>query len=156
MKLSCLRFGEIEIQDEEILTFAKGIPGLEDSKRFAIIHPEETHPIMWLQSIDEPNISLPVIDPFFLYPDYNFDISEDDLSDLEIEQESDVYVINVLVIPQDVEKMTINLIAPIIINVKRNAGKQIFIDYHKYSVRQPVYEAFMKRLKGGDDHASAD
>jgi flagellar assembly factor FliW len=92
---------------------------------------------------------LPVIDPFKLCPDYSFDISSDDVLSLAIEQVKDVYVLCVLVIPSNIESMTINLSAPIIINVKNKKGSQIILGDRKYSMRTPVSELIGRPLKDG-------
>ena len=156
MIVNSMRFGEIEIEDKKIIQFPQGIPGLEDIKRFALVYNEETKPISWLQAIDSPAISLPVIDPFLILPNYVFDILQEDINDLSIAHESDIHVVNVLVIPEDMEKMTINLAAPILINIKLNLGKQIFIDGKDYLVRKPVFELIRSCLKGVHAGACVD
>ncbi len=142
-------FGEIEIDEENILHFDKGLPGLDEDKRFALLSNEDSRPISWLQSLDHLEISLPVIDPFKLCPDYSFDISTEDVVNLQIEQVKDVYVLCVLVIPTNIESMTINLSAPIIINVKNKKGSQIILDDRKYRMRTPVSELIGRSLKDG-------
>lgn len=142
-------FGEIEIDEENILYFDKGLPGLEEDRRFALLSNEDSRPISWLQSLDHLEISLPVIDPFTLCPDYSFDISTEDVVNLQIEQVKDVYVLCVLVIPANIESMTINLSAPIIINIKNKKGSQIILDDRKYRMRTPVSELIGRPLKDG-------
>ncbi len=139
----------MDIEEENILHFDKGLPGLEEDRRFALLSNEESRPISWLQSLDHREISLPVIDPFKLCPDYSFDISTDDVVSLQIEQVRDVYVLCVLVIPSNIETMTINLSAPIIINVKNKKCSQIILDDRKYRMRTPVSELIGRPLKEG-------
>ncbi len=149
MTINTAHFGEVDIEEGNILHFDKGIPGLEEDRRFALLSNEESRPISWLQSLDHAEISLPVIDPFLLCPDYSFDISTEDVVNLGIEQVRDVFVLCVLVIPANIESMTINLSAPIIINVKNKKGSQIILDDRKYRMRTPVSELLGKPLKDG-------
>lgn len=149
MKIPTAHFGEVEIDENKILTFDKGLPGLEEDKRYALLSNEDSRPVSWLQSLDHPEISLPVMDPFLICPDYSFDISPDYVDTLDVEQIKDVYVLSILVIPQNVNAMTINLSAPIIINVKNSKGCQIILDDRKYRVRVPVSELLGKSGKGG-------
>lgn len=142
-------FGEVEIDENNILLFEKGLPGLPDDRKYALLSNEESRPISWLQSLDHYEISLPVVDPFIISPDYSFDISPDDVNNLQIEQVRDVYVLCVLVIPSKIESMTINLSAPIIINVKNRKGCQIILDDRRYSMRTPVSELLGRPLKDG-------
>ncbi|MPM09134.1 Flagellar assembly factor FliW [bioreactor metagenome] len=149
MKILTAHFGEVEIDDKNILFFEKGLPGLEEDKRYALLSNENSRPVSWLQSLDHTEISLPVMDPFSICPNYSFDISSEDVDKLEIEQIKDIYVINILVIPQNADAMTINLSAPIIINVRNKKGCQIILDDRKYRVRVPVKELLGKPIKDG-------
>lgn len=149
MKIQTAHFGEVEIDDNNILLFENGMPGLEEDHRFALLSNEDSRPISWLQSLDHQGIALPVMDPFSVCPDYSFDISPDDVDRLCIEQIRDVYVLSILVIPGNVHAMTINLSAPVIINVCNKKGRQIILDDRKYRVRVPVSELFGKSVKDG-------
>lgn len=149
MIIQTAHFGQVEIDENNILFFEKGLPGLEEDRRYALLSSEESRPVSWLQSLDHPEISLPVIDPFFVCPDYSFDISNEDVHALEISEVKDVYVLCILVIPGSVSAMTINLSAPVIINVRNNKGCQIILDDRKYRVRVPVSDLMVQTEKGG-------
>lgn len=156
MIIDTLRFGPVEIDEQKIVTFRQGIPGLEDVKRFALIVHEATQPICWLQAVDKTEYSLPVIDPFIILPNYAFDILQEDVDDLSIAAETDVHILSVLVIPKESEKMTINLAAPIIINVRQHLGKQIFIDGKDYVIKEPVYDLIQQKVEEVDSGAGFD
>lgn len=149
MKIQTAHFGEVEIDDNKVLFFDNGLPGLEDNKRFALLSNEESKPINWFQSLDHREISLPVMDPFLICPDYAFDIPQADVDALGIEQVDDVYVLSILVIPRNAGGITINLSAPIIINVRNGKGRQIVLDDKKYLVRVPISELLSKAAEGG-------
>lgn len=149
------KFGSFDTKDSKIIEFPLGIPGFEDLQKFIILEISETKPIYWLQSTENRSIALPVIISFEIIDDYNIDIRENELDDLRVESENDLLIMNVVVIPQDVKKMTVNLAAPIIINAKLGLGKQIIIDAKELPIRMPVYEAVMNSLIGGDQNAGA-
>ena len=149
MKIPTAHFGEVEIDDKKILTFDKGLPGLEEDTRYALLSNEDSRPVSWLQSLDHREVSLPVMDPFLVCPDYSFDISQNDVEALAVDEIKDVYVLSILVIPKNVNAMTINLSAPIIINVRNSKGCQIILDDRKYRVRVPVSELLEKSGKDG-------
>jgi flagellar assembly factor FliW len=140
MKIQTVHFGEIEIDDEKVFSFPNGLPGLEEDKRFTLLSRGEEQPIRSLQSIDHWEIALPVVDPFQLLPSYECDLLEDDIAALSIDSPEDVLTLGVLVIPKEPEKMTINLVAPLIINLKNRIGRQIFLENRKYNVRTSVLE----------------
>lgn len=149
MKIQTAHFGEVEIDDSKVLSFENGLPGLEDNKRFAMLSNEKSQPINWLQSLDHKEISLPVADPYLVCPEYIFDIPQPDIDALGIKQIEDIYVLNILVIPRNAGDITINLSAPIIINVQNSKGRQIILDDKRYSVRVPVSELLAGAAEGG-------
>lgn len=157
MKIQSAHFGEVEISDQKILHFPEGLPGLEDEQRFALLTVGDGQPINWLQSLDHEEIALPVLDPFVVNPSYAFDVRQEDIDFLEISEMKDVYILSVLVIPSNVDDMTINLSAPIIINVVNNRGRQICLDDKQYRVRTPVAQLLRQATESGEEkHASAD
>ncbi len=134
------RLGEIDIREEDIIIFDEGIPGFEKLKKF-VITSNGSDPIMWLASIEDENVALPIINPWLVRVDYAVEIPKDVMEDLEIEKEEDVNVWAVLVIPKDdPRKMTINLMAPIIINTKKGKGKQVILEGSGYDIRHSVVE----------------
>ena len=147
------KFGSFDTKDSKIIDFPAGLPGFEDLKKFIILEIKDTKPIYWLQSTEDCHVSLPVIITFEIFDDYNLDIRDNDLAELQFESKNDLLIMNVVVIPEEIEKMTVNLAAPIIINAKHGIAKQIIIDATDLPIRYPVYEALMKSLEGGDKDA---
>jgi len=153
MIIETIRFGAFDTKDSKIINFPTGLPGFEDLHKFIILEINDTKPIYWLQSTEDENISLPVIISFEILEEYNIDIRENELDDLYVESKNDLIIMNVVVIPTDIQKMTVNLAAPIVINAKRGVGKQIIIDASELSIRFPVYESIMRSLEGGEQNA---
>lgn len=149
------KFGSFDTKDSKIINFPCGLPGFEELKKFIILDVNETKPIYWLQSTENRHISLPVIITFELLSDYNINIREDDLEDLQFESKDDFLIMNVTVIPEDITKMTVNLAAPIIINAKHGIAKQIIIDAAELPIKYPIYEAIKKSIEGGGKDAGA-
>ncbi len=146
MKVNTRLFGEIEIQDDKIITLDKGIVGFPDLKRFTIIFDTETEEktaIMWFQSLDEPQFAMPVIVPGDVVPDYNPTVNDELLEPLGELTEDNLYVLVTIKVPKNIEDMTINLKAPIIINTDTLKGGQIIVE-DDLDVRFPVYEILKK------------
>ena len=137
MKINTNFFGEIEIDEKEIITFEKGMIGFEDIKNFALVG-EEGLFVEWLQSIDEPT-SFAVMDPFIAYTEYSFDIPDKVLEELNIKDKSEILIRTVVVIPEDITKIRTNLQAPVIINTKEKKAMQILLD-DTYPMRYEFYE----------------
>lgn len=141
MKLITKHFGEIEIDENKIINFIDGIPGFDDQKRFVIIdNPDESVPFKWLQSIDEPELAFVIINPFVFKDDYEFDLPTHIIEKLKIRDESDVLVYSIVVIPEDITKMTANLAGPVIINSRERLGKQIVLDDNRYTTKHYILE----------------
>jgi flagellar assembly factor FliW len=141
------KLGEMEIPKDKIVIFNEGIPGFEDLRKFAIVS-NGSDPIMWLVSLEDEKIALPVVDPWLIRIDYTVDIPRDVIEDLEIEDDKDVQIWAILVIPRDKpEDMTINLLAPIVINLKNRRGKQIIMESSEYDIRHFVKEELERSRK---------
>lgn len=149
------RFGSFDIKDGKVIEFPWGLPGFEDLKKFIILEVSDTKPIYWLQSTENKFIALPVIVSFELLSDYSIYIKENELEGLYVESKNDLLILNVVVVPEDIKDMTINLAAPIVINVKHGIGKQIIIDAKELPIRYPGYEVVMKARKEGKADAGA-
>jgi len=139
MQIDTIRFGPVEIDETKLITFKEGIPGLEDYRRYALLQFEESYPIIWLQSVEEGGICLPVLDTFAVLTGYVFDISDEDVKELGLKGPEDLHVVSVLVVPEDIQGMTANLAAPIIINTVSGKAKQIMLSGSDYNVRAPVF-----------------
>lgn len=150
MLLDTKRFGQIEIDENGILDFPEGIPGFEDVKKFVLLgSSDENSLFQWLQSVDNTELAFVVIEPKRIWPDYEVDVDEDDVKMLGIDNESKVLVFSIVVVPEDVEKMTANLKAPILINTFNKRGKQIIMDNSRYNIKSYIMEG-VRKTKGGE------
>ena len=148
MQLMTSHFGLVEFDESEKFFFEEGLPGLEDEREFALLSHEQSAPVCWLQSMVHPEIALPVLNPFLLCPTYSFDITDSDVEALGIEDDKDVFTINVVVIPKDPNEMTINLAAPIIVNAVNHQAKQIFVSDKRYKIKTKVSDLLDQLNRG--------
>lgn len=156
MFIETRRFGRTEIAENSIIEFAKGILGFEEIKRFAIVLSQASEPIQWLQAIDDPMVSLPIINPFLVAPDYEIDLDDEDLNSIGRPTIEDILIVSVVVLPEDITKMTINLSAPIIINMKSMQGRQIVMDTIENGIRYPAFKALATYLQEQDRKEQAE
>ena len=141
MKINTSRFGEIEVDTENIIEFKDGIPAFEDLKRYILISIEENESLYWLQSVDDGDIAFILADPFSFVKDYEPKLSEKVVNDLQIERQKDVLLFTMLVIPENMEDMTANLAAPVVINMERKLGRQVILTDKDYPIKYPVLSA---------------
>lgn len=152
MKIQTKLFGEIEVDEEKMITFVNGIIGFPHMKDFLLIHESDSKgTIKWLQSIQEPAFAMPVIDPLIVEPEYNPEIEDELLKPLGIVGDADFLVLVTITVPHEVEKMTVNLSGPIIIGADSRKASQIIVESDKYPVKYPIYEKIQKLKEGAGE-----
>lgn len=142
-------FGEITIADEKLIIFPEGIVGFPFLKTFALIHDaeDEKAPIMWLQSMEEPGFAMPVIEPNLVKDDYNPTVNDEFLTPVGELAPDQIYSLVTITVPPEIEKMSVNLKAPIVINMANNKAVQIIVE-DDFKVKHPIYETLRKRKEG--------
>ncbi|MBE5857615.1 MAG: flagellar assembly protein FliW [Lachnospiraceae bacterium] len=151
MKINTRIFGEVDIADEKIVTFPQGIIGFPDLNRFTLIFDEEkgvNAGIRWLQSIDEPNFAMPVMDPLFVKTDYNPQVEDAIFDTIGGIDNDEVLVLVTVTVPKEIKNMTVNLKGPIIINAVTRKAIQVIVDGDENEVKFPVYDILKARKDG--------
>ncbi len=156
MRLNTLRFGELELEGKDCFRLTEGLLGLESLKSYVLIHTPDTHPLYWLQSSEDPEVALPVINPFLALQEYDPELPESVFEELQIEAPEDAILLAVAVIPEDITKMTANLLAPVLLNARKNTGRQVILESGRWSLRHPIFDAVAAALTGGGDDAGTD
>jgi len=140
-KVNTVRFGEIEVDEEKILRFKEGIPAFEDEHEFLLIPYDKESPILFMQSLQSPDLAFLVTSPFIFFPDYSFEIDDEITEDLEIKSQDDLQIYSILTVPNgEVKKMTANLMAPVVLNGKNMLAKQVVLDKSPYQTKHPLFE----------------
>ena len=150
MKVNTRIFGEIDIEDEKIIRFVNGLVGFPDMVDFVLIHDEEKGPggIAWLQSMQEPQFAIPVMDPLKIKDTYNPNVEDELLKPLGEFGTDDMLVLVTVSIPSDVTKMTANLKGPIVINTSTRKACQVIAEGEDCEVKFPIYEILKARKAG--------
>lgn len=141
MKINTKNFGEIEIEEKDIINFPSGILAFEDQNRFIIIkNNDEENPFHYFQSLNDSNLAFVIIDPFVFKKDYDINISDSIVEKLKIKKPEEVKLYTIVTVPKDLKKMTANLSGPIVINIKENLGGQIVLDDNRYSTKHSIFK----------------
>ena len=157
MLIETKNFGEVELPEDKIINFHNGLIAFEDAKRFFLIENDDKDiPFSWLQSADNPDLAFVVINPFLVKPDYEFELSAADREELGIRKTGEAAVLTIVVIPEDIRKMTTNLIAPLVINTRVKKGKQIILQDKRYTINCPILGELRSNERGGVLHACSD
>jgi flagellar assembly factor FliW len=141
VKIETTRFGPLEIDEEKIITMPSGMLGFPERRRFVLFRHKDDSPFYWYQSVDDPALAFVMTSPSLIVADYNPELKEafemmawNDQGD---RQRYEIYV--VVNIPKGApEKMTVNLIGPILINPAAREAVQMVVTSSPYSHRFPL------------------
>lgn len=139
VKVKTTRFGELEVDKKDIITFKEGLLGFENQTKFFIVDPGDQTLILWLQSVDDEKTAFPILEPKIFNPDFQVNLLPAELASLELENLSNSSIYTILTIPRDVTEMSANLKAPIVINNQNKLARQIVLQDSKLDVRAKMY-----------------
>lgn len=138
MKFISKVHGEMQYEENNIITFNKGIPGFNKLKKFILLDLQEYEPFKLLQSLEDDEISLIVTSPYEFFYEYEIKLSDETIKNLKIDSPEQVMILTTVTLNSDVKKITTNLQGPIVINTSNNFGEQIILDDSKYKVKSPL------------------
>jgi flagellar assembly factor FliW len=141
LKVDTTRFGAITIDEQKIITMPFGMLGFPDEKRYVIVQHKESSPFFWYQSVDDPALAFVITSPFFFVPDYSVPLDDaiNQMSWDEEKIEDTVELYAVVNIPNgSPDKITANLIGPILVNTETFQAIQMVVTDSPYSHRFPL------------------
>jgi flagellar assembly factor FliW len=141
LKISTKYHGEKEMQEKDFLTFSNGLPGFEDEKKFVLLDFPENNVFFALQSVQTPELSFVVTDPFSFFLDYKIELDDASVKVLNIEKPEDVTLLIVLTVQAPFENTTANLQGPIVINQHNKTARQVILTGTKYETRHALFPA---------------
>ena len=143
MQIKSTRFGEFEVPEELVVQFPEGLPGFEDQKQFAFLPytvDEDNSPFAYMQSVQDPDLTLLLADPFLFFKHYSLNLNDEDAAQLGLsDSEETAGVYGVVAVPEKIDQMTVNLVAPIVVNWKEQKGMQIILDRSPYSTKHRLF-----------------
>ncbi len=152
MEVKTRLFGDIAIEDNKIIRFVNGLVGFPQLTDFALIHDGEGESgkgVQWLQSMQDGNFAMPVVNPLQVVETYNPVVEDELLVPLGEMSPEDMLVLITITVPEDVTKMTVNLKGPIVINANNCKACQVIAENDGLEVKFPVYDILNAR-KGGE------
>ncbi len=135
------KFGEITVDKNNIFEFVLPIIGFSDLTKYTIVDYKPDSPFKWLQSMEDMELAFPVTLCSFFGIDYKFDIPDEEAEKLKIENADDVFVCNIANIPSsNPQGATINMLAPIVINLQNKKAMQIILKNTEFEVRHKLFD----------------
>lgn len=141
------RWGTLDIDNNDVLYFERGIPGFEGMNRFAIFESEDIQPFKWLISTENPDLGFVIVPPQLFYPNYNPKLYESDLEELRVDQSNNLALFVIVTLTANPLNSTANLQGPLLINLTKRIGKQIVVADEEYSIKYPILAANKTKAK---------
>lgn len=123
MQIKTTRFGSVKIDQTDILLFPHGLLGFENHRHWVLLQDEDHDAIGWLQNIQDADLALPVVSPRRFLDDYQVQVDPSQLATIELGEADRPFVMAVLA--HNDGRLTINLRAPVIINLDRRLARQV-------------------------------
>ena len=149
MEVNTRIFGLINIEDDKLIHFVNGIVGFPQLTEFALIHDTEKEGgIQWLQSMQEPQFAIPVMNPLDILDGYNPQVEDELLKPIGGLEPDNMLVLVTVTVPSDLTKMSVNLRGPIVINADNKKACQVITEGDDYQVKFPIYDILKSRKAG--------
>jgi flagellar assembly factor FliW len=148
MEVPTTRFGMIDVAEDRIITFDKGLLGFPGRTKFCLLEPGDDACFFWLQSVEQPDLAFVVTDPSFFVRDYTVPIREDQAKTLGLEKLEDAQVF--VIVNKIADQLTGNLQGPLVIDTTNRIGEQFVLADKRWTTREPLV-----RVKVGANLASA-
>ncbi|MFW7377886.1 MAG: flagellar assembly protein FliW [Oligoflexus sp.] len=145
IKVKTTRFNEIEVDGKDVIELPSGLIGFPELKKYVLLDHDKDSPFKWLQSLDDGAIAFVLINPLLFKPDYTVEVNEAEVSDLSLEAEEDAVISVIITMPSDPQKMTANLKAPLVFNLKNRKGRQVILNNSEYTTRHNIMEEMRKK-----------
>lgn len=136
MEVRTTRFGVIEIAEDRIITFPKGLLGFPGQKQYCLLEPGDDACFFWLQSLDEPSLAFVVTDPSLFVQDYSVPIRDEQMKELSLSSLDDAQVF--CIVNKLDDQLTGNLQGPLVVNTLSRVGEQMVLAEKRWTTRHPL------------------
>ena len=125
--------GQVEVDENTIITFEAGLPAFENCTRFKLFHEADSDnpSVFWMQSLDNPDVLFSVTDPQKLGIRYEIELNQDEVAALALSRQEDAAILLTIYreLPGDeanpaLSQLRANVRNPLIINLATQKALQ--------------------------------
>jgi flagellar assembly factor FliW len=138
MKITTTRFAEIDVAEENIITFNQGLLGFDDARQFVILPNPGGGPLEWLQSLEHSDLAFVLCDPQMVVTEYQLNVQLPELAAIEVDDLATAMVKVIVRVPPVPDKPTANLMGPLFFNTVKKLGMQYVVNNSKWSCRHEI------------------
>lgn len=136
MEVKTTRFGVVQIADDRVIHFPKGLLGFTTQTRFCLLEPGDDACFFWLQSVDEPGLAFVITDPSLFVPEYSVPIRPEQMIELKLNKLEDAQVF--VIVNKVDQTLTGNLQGPLVVNTLTRTGEQMVLAEKRWTTRHPL------------------
>lgn len=144
MLIYTARFGELELNEQDLWTMKKPIFGFEKNREFVVL-PQKDSPFEYYQAVDDEHLTFVLVDPFIFFKGYEFSLEQRWSDMLAINDEAEISIRTIVTV-RSPEDISLNLKAPLIMNNRLKEAAQIILDIPEYTTRHSI----VQQAKGGE------
>ena len=144
MQIETTRFGTVTVEDHDIITFPEGMLGCSKIHEYVVIERTDDSLFVWLQALKKPSVAFPLLEPQLFEMNFRVEMEEADRKLLKLDKLKFAKVFSIITIPSDPTKMTANLKAPIVINLKKRLAHQTILHNQDYPIRKSIFTELQK------------
>jgi flagellar assembly factor FliW len=137
VKVATKAYGLIDVDERQKIVFPHGLFGFEALQDYLLLDTER-QPFYWLQSMDAEHIAFVLVSPFLFRPDYELNVSNEELAEIGIHSPEKALILSIVTIPPDEGPMTANLQGPLIINRDNRMGKQAVLSDPRWKTKHDI------------------
>lgn len=138
MEVQTTRFGAVDITDDRVITFPKGLLGFGEQTRFCLLQPSDESCFFWLQSLDNPDLAFVITDPSLFVPEYAVPIRNEQMEDLRLSSIDDAQIF--VIVNKIGTRLTGNLQGPLVVNTQNKIGEQFVLAEKRWTTRHDLVD----------------
>lgn len=143
-KITTKNFGEIEVPENRIIRFERGLIGFEEARRYFLMDADGGDMFKWLQCVDRPELCFLVAEPVSFLFDYSLELTDITVESLKITSPDEVLIYAIVVVPEDPARISANLCGPLVINAGSKLGEQVVSTDPAHGVRHYILDEMKK------------
>jgi flagellar assembly factor FliW len=154
LTLETKEYGTLEYEKEYCINLPDGLFGFPEYHDYLplCLNDEEDNTLLVLQSVEDAHIGFVVINPFVLDPDYQPELTPEELDYLGADSESMLTFYVICVLRDDYMENTVNMKCPIVVNPDTRRGMQVILNNSSYDFRQKL-SSFSILKREAETHA---
>jgi len=126
------------VQDLAVIELVEPMHGFPDALRFELAHLDEERILGGLRSLDHEGLQFLVVPAAQFFPDYEPVVSDETVAALDITTPDDILVLLVVHAAATLVETTVNLRAPLLVNLASMKAAQVILDDADLAVAAPL------------------